>query len=155
MMRRENAMNATSKAVERLELTVTKVVAAGQRELFEAWLSPTSLAAFIRPGPGVTVPKAEVDARVGGDFLIVMRVGDTDIDHRGEYLEITPHERLVFTWLSGMTVPGSTVTIDFKPLPKGRTEMVLHHVGFPSEASRGNHEAGWTVILDTLAEQVA
>jgi uncharacterized protein YndB with AHSA1/START domain len=148
-------MSETLKAGATLQLTVTKTIAAGRRELFEAWLSPEALAAFIRPGPGVTVPTAQVDARVGGSFLIVMRVGDTDIEHRGEYLEISPHERLVFTWLSGMTVPDSTVTIDFKDLPDGRTEVALHHVGFPSEESRGNHEGGWTMILDTLADTLA
>lgn len=148
-------LSATSQGQETLQLTVTKIIAAGQRELFEAWLSPAALAAFIRPGPGVTVPTAEVDARVGGSFLIVMRVGDTDIEHRGEYREITPHERLVFTWLSGMTVPDSTVSIDFKALPDGRTEVALHHVGFPSGESRTNHEGGWAMILDALAGHLA
>lgn len=33
-----------------------------------------------------------------------------------------------------------------------QTELTLHHVGFPSEESRGNHEGGWTRIAEVLSK---
>ncbi len=139
---------------ETLELTVKRTINAERAELFEAWLTPEALTEFIRPAPNMSVPKAEVDAKVGGNFLIVMRVGDNDLEHRGEYKEINKYDRLVFTWISSMTIAGSTVTLDFKDVGDGKTEITLHHVGFPNEESRGNHHGGWESIVETLAAHV-
>jgi uncharacterized protein YndB with AHSA1/START domain len=134
-----------------LELTVKKTIKASQKATFDAWLDPKSLTEFIRPGPGMTVPEAKTDPQVGGAFKIVMRAGETDLVHEGTYQKIEPHERLVFTWLSGHTIPGSTVTLTFKAVSDKETEVTLHHKGFPSEDSRNNHQGGWTSILETQA----
>ena len=32
--------------------------------------------------------------------------------------------------------------------------VTLHHVGFPSEESRTNHEGGWGRILETLGKRL-
>jgi uncharacterized protein YndB with AHSA1/START domain len=72
--------------------------------------------------------------------------------HQGEYLEISKYDRLVFTWLSSHTIPGSTVTLTFKALSDKETEVTLHHKGFPSEEARQNHTGGWTEILKTQAK---
>lgn len=134
-----------------LTLTVERVISARPARVFDAWLDPAMLARFMKPGSGVTVPRAETDPRVGGRFDIVMKAGEKDIPHWGYYREITPHSRLVFTWESPFSVEGSTVTLDFAPEGDG-TRVTLTHVKFPSEDSRNDHEAGWTRILDTLSE---
>jgi uncharacterized protein YndB with AHSA1/START domain len=82
--------------------------------------------------------------------MIVMTVGEKEMPHRGEYKTIKPHEQLAFTWVSEHSIPGSLVTIDFKEKSPNETEVTLHHVGFPSEESRTNHEGGWGRILETL-----
>lgn len=132
-----------------LTLTVSRTIKAPAEALFEAWLDPQMLARFMTPGPGVTVPKAEADAREGGRFAIVMKAGDDEIPHAGTYKEITRHSRLVFTWESPFSVDDSTVTVDFAPADGG-TAVTLSHVKFPSEESRDNHEGGWTMILGAL-----
>ncbi len=132
------------------ELTVSRTIPASRKEVFEAWLSPDAIQHFMCPGEGMTVPKVEVDAREGGSFFIVMAAGDQEIPHRGEYKTIKRHEQLAFTWISDHTIPGSLVTIDFQEKSPNETEVTLHHVGFPNEDSRNNHEGGWTRILDTL-----
>ena len=43
------------------------------------------------------------------------------------------------------------MTLDFMPTDKG-TELRLHHIRFPSQESRDNHEGGWTSILAALEE---
>jgi len=136
---------------DRLELTVSRVVPAAPKEVFEAWLDPAVLAKFMLPAAEMPEPSVELDPRVGGSFLIVMKAGDRELPHRGEYKEIERYDRLVFTWLSGATVDGSTVTLDFEPAADGATKVTLHHVGFPSEESRDNHNQGWTRILETEA----
>ena len=135
---------------DKLELTVKRTIPAPRKDVFEAWLSPEALTEFIRPMPEMSVPKVEVDARVGGEFLIVMQAGDEEMPHRGEYRTIDRYDRLAFTWISPATIPGSLVTIDFVEIGPTETELTLHHEGFPTEEMRGNHEGGWTGILETL-----
>ena len=136
------------------QLTVIKIVPAACERVFEAWLSPEALAVFIRPAPGVTIPRVDVDARVGGKFLIVMKVGSSDVPHHGEYRVIDRYSRLAFTWHSAQTAPHSLVTIDFEALGPEQTRVSLHHADFPNETIRSNHETGWTGILDALSELV-
>ena len=140
---------------EALELTVTQVIPAAAKDVFEAWLDPKALARFMKPGDGMADARVEVDAREGGAFLIAMRAGDQELPHRGEYKTISKYDRLVFTWESNFTVPGSTVTIDFKEIAANQTELTLHHVGFPNEEARDNHQGGWGRIVDGLSKVVS
>jgi uncharacterized protein YndB with AHSA1/START domain len=132
-------------------LVITRIVPAPPRAVFEAWLDPRALSAFMCPAQGTRVSKAEVDPRVGGKFLILMNIGGKDLPHHGEYLAIEPYERLVFTWLSHHAGPGSEVTLRFEPLGTGETKLTLTHVGLGDATARANHEQGWTRILDALA----
>lgn len=137
-----------------LSLTCERFIAAPPEKLYDAWLDPDMLAQFIRPGENMSVPKVESDPKVGGRFLIVMRVGENDMPHSGTYNVLDRPKQLVFTWESPVSpVEGSTVTIDFEEA-KGGTNLRLTHVRFPSEESRKNHEGGWTRILATLEEAI-
>ena len=137
------------------ELTVTKVIPASRKEVFEAWLDPQALARFMKPMEGLLDCKTEVDPREGGSFLIVMRAGDIEVPHRGEYKTISRYDRLVFTWLSEHSSPDSIVTLDFIERGAQETELTLHHVGLPSEGQRASHEKGWNRIIETLAGDLA
>ena len=137
-----------------LHLACDRFIAAPPEKLFDAWLDPDMLARFMRPGENMSVPKVNTDPKVGGRFLIVMRVGDQDLPHEGTYKTIDRPNRLAFTWESPMSpIEGSTVTVDFDAA-EGGTNVRLTHVRFPSEESRSNHEAGWGRILATLADTV-
>ena len=91
------------------ELTVTRTIPAARQTVFDAWLSSEMLQKFMCPGEGMTCPKAEVDAKVGGNFLIVMTAGEKELPHRGEYKTIDRHDTIAFTWLSPYTVDDSLV----------------------------------------------
>lgn len=134
-----------------LSLTTSRLINAPAAKVFNAWLDPKMLARFMLPADGVSIPKVETDPRVGGRFSLVMKIGDKELPHGGTYTEITPHTRLVFTWESSFSVDGSTVTLTFAE-KAGGTEVTLHHVKFPSEESRDNHDSGWTRILAELAK---
>lgn len=132
-----------------LNLTVERTINAPQADVFNAWLNPEMLRKFMTPGPGMTVPKASNDPKEGGQFEIVMQAGENQIPHSGTYREISPHDRIVFTWISPYSVEDSTVTLQFKPVETG-THVTLTHIRFADEESRDNHKGGWTGILDTL-----
>lgn len=134
-----------------LEITLSKEIRAPRKKVFEAWLDTEALAEFIRPAEGVTVPKAEVDAREGGSFLILMQVGDQQLSHSGEYKIIDRYETLAFTWNSANAGEGSLVTLTFEELSADTTRILLHHTGLPSQNSRNAHQVGWSKILDALA----
>ena len=74
----------------------------------------------------------------------------------GTYQEVSPPQRLVFTW-KWETEPqhGETlVTIEFLDRG-GKTEVILTHERFPSETARDEHHKGWTGCLDRLGKVVS
>ncbi|TCD16520.1 SRPBCC family protein [Oricola cellulosilytica] len=135
-----------------LSLTLRKTIPAPVETVFNAWLDAKMLSKFMMPGKDMTVPRAESDGREGGRFMVVMAAGENEIPHAGTYLEVTPHERIVFTWESPHSVDGSTVTLNFKPAGPSATDLTLTHVKFASEEARTNHQGGWAGILEKLAE---
>ena len=137
-----------------LTMTVERTINADQKTVFDAWLDPAMLARFMMPGPDMSVPVAENDPRVGGSFQITMHAGGNDIPHHGTYKEISPHERLMFTWFGPSPAENSTVTLTFAPVTDG-THVTLRHDRFISEEIRDNHKMGWTGILTTLDHVVS
>jgi uncharacterized protein YndB with AHSA1/START domain len=133
------------------DVTLVRTIPAPPQKVFEAWLDERALLRFMCPAEGTSVSKVEVDARVGGSFLIVMNVGGQDLPHRGQYLEIERYQRLVFSWNSVHAGEGSRVTLRFEPLANEQTRLTLEHVGL-SEPARAPHESGWTHIIGELTE---
>jgi len=135
-----------------LTLNVSRNINAPIEKVFDAWLDPSMLAQFILPMPGMPRPQVENTPVQGGSFTIIMHVGDNEIPHTGEYLEISRPTKLVFSWVSPFSTDNSTVTIDFRGLDDGTTDIELTHVRFIDEAARSDHEGGWTNILAQLGE---
>lgn len=133
------------------ELKITRTIPATPEQVFNAWLDADALAKFMRPAEGMTVSKAESDAREGGEFLIVMKAGEQEMPHHGCYKTIEKYKRLIFTWNNPFNDTESLVTLLFADSGSGETDMTLHHVGLPNEESRDNHHGGWTRITDTFA----
>ena len=131
-------------------LVVRRVIPAPRERVFRAWLDPASLSQWMRPGRA-TDATAEVDARVGGRFRIVMIEGPKKYEHTGEYLAIEPPKRLEFTWISQATDHRPTVvTIEFLERDRG-TELVLTHRRLPAKQLE-SHRRGWTDILQLLEQ---
>jgi len=133
-----------------LSISLNKTINAPIGKVFDAWLDAKTLSKFMTPMPGMPEPRTESDGREGGHFTILMMVGDQEIPHKGEYLEVKRPDKLVFTWISPFSTEGSTVTIKFTALDDNSTAIDFTHVKFPDEESRNDHEGGWTAILDKL-----
>ena len=97
--------------------------------------------------------EASLDARTGGIYRVNVTGRDIAV---GEYVEITPYTRVVFTWgwENSPIPPGSTtVEVDLTPDGEG-TLLRLRHRGLTGEAM-GEHAAGWDHFLPRLAEVAA
>lgn len=95
-----------------------------------------------------------IDARPGGKLLIRYPGG---VEALGEVLEVSPPERIVFTYgyASGKPIaPGSSrVTIQVRPRAGG-AQVVLRHE-FSDPAVREEHIQGWRYQLSVFANAVA
>lgn len=135
-------------------LSVERTIPGPIDAVFDAWLNADTLKKFMTPGPGMSVPTATTDPRVGGRFHIIMKDADREIPHDGEYRVIDRPHRLVFTWVSE-PAGNSIVTLDFHRLTERSTRVTLTHEKLASEMSRDGHRGGWTAILESLGRVVA
>jgi uncharacterized protein YndB with AHSA1/START domain len=94
--------------------------------------------------------EADLDPRPGGVYRVVVNPRSTV---RGEYVEVVPHSRVVFTWgfeEPDATVPPGASTVEVTLTPDGdATILRLVHRDLP-EPSRGQHDKGWEHFLDRL-----
>lgn len=98
--------------------------------------------------------EAQLDARPGGGFRC--KVNENDIA-AGEYVEVTPYSRVVFTWgwEGENPVPPGSSTIEVTLAEDGDgTLLRFVHRDLPAEAL-GPHTEGWTHFLDRLAVAAA
>jgi uncharacterized protein YndB with AHSA1/START domain len=120
-------------------------------EVFRWWTEPDRLQEWMSP---IGTVEAEVDLRVGGALRIVMRGDGTVIEHFGEYLEIEPPRRLVFTWRSPFTgAEPSLVTLELEPEGASATQLRLVHSRL-LESALTSHRDGWGAMLDRLRGQI-
>ena len=135
-------------------VTVRREIAAPAAELFDAWLDPGKLAGWMRPFDTVRAD-VTLDARIGGEFEIVMHTPKGPVPHTGSYQEISRPRRIVFTWNSPFAGDhGSLVTVDFNARGLS-TEIVITHERLPSEEMVQAHAGGWNGILDRIGEAYA
>lgn len=132
-----------------------------EAEHFSNWYGPM----------GATIPKADMDVTVGGSRHIGMEMetpnGPMQMFFVGEYREITPTSRLVYTESMG-DADGNPMTAEQMGMPAGtpmetsvvveleadgdQTKMVMTHVGVPADSPGGQ---GWTMAIDKLEARLA
>jgi uncharacterized protein YndB with AHSA1/START domain len=138
-----------------ISLEISKVIAAPRAHVFAAWIDPDLVKLWFAPGEMV-VAAADVEAKVGGNYRIVMKGQNRDTTPTavGTYQEIIPNERLVFTWRwDGDPSQPTLVTVTFHDV-SGGTRVDLKHERFTSEETCKSHERGWIGCLDNLAKKI-
>ena len=97
---------------------------------------------------------ARIDARLGGIYRVNVTGANVAF---GEYVEVVPNQRLVFTWgwetpegVPNPLSPGSSrVEVDL--IPEGdSTRVRLTHSGLPNATVLGGQTAGWEHYLARL-----
>jgi uncharacterized protein YndB with AHSA1/START domain len=140
-------------------LRLERTFNAPAQAVFDAWMSVEVLRRWWPAGPDWETPVAEVDVRVGGSLRLVMRSPDgEEFGGRGEYLEITPPERLVFTWAwDGHEGHEGTqlVEVEFEERDDGTTTVVLTNRGLRDEETKRSHREGWEASFHNLDRVLA
>jgi uncharacterized protein YndB with AHSA1/START domain len=82
------------------------------------------------------------------------RLGLVGVEVAGQFLEIDPPRRLVFTW--GWThghaiAPGSTRVVVTLQAENGGTRVILRHHDLPDTEQVDHHRKGWDLYLSRLA----
>jgi len=94
--------------------------------------------------------EATIEAREGGIFVMKMADGTTA---RGQFLELTPNRRVVFTWgwvdHPGVAPGSSTVEVEIAEDGNGSLVTLSHH-GLPTEEIEV-HTMGWEHYVPRLA----
>lgn len=143
-------------------LILRRVLNATPERAFKSWTSPEHIQQWTRPEPGMVVPLVHMDLRAGGKFRIQMKDPDGEyFTAVGEFREVKPPERLVYTWdwekdgcgtkFGEVEGKPSLITVEFLKMGE-RTELVLTHARFATVESRDNHAQGWGRALDSFAK---
>jgi len=133
--------------------------------IWQMWTQPEHFKKWYGP-KGFTVPVAEMEVRVGGKRLVCMEMQNSDgsmkIWTTGEYTEVIPNQRLVYTE-SMADEQGNVVTMSDNEHPMktevtvlledlgGRTKMVMTHAGVPAGAGAN---AGWEQAFAKMADHL-
>jgi uncharacterized protein YndB with AHSA1/START domain len=95
--------------------------------------------------------EARLDARPGGDYQVLVAGRHPAA---GEFLEIVPYERVVFTFgwdEPDHPIPAGSTRFEITLIPDGDKTLVRFvHSGLPDDAV-ADHTSGWDNYLDRLA----
>jgi uncharacterized protein YndB with AHSA1/START domain len=135
-----------------MRLEITRTLPAPPEQVWRALTDPAALAAWFWPHLDNAV---EVELRTGGRYRITgPRAG---IAVAGEYLEIDPPKRLVFTWQWDGEAEQSRVTIELSATTgtseldaTGATALTLVHDRIADGPTRDQFAQGWHDCLDRL-----
>jgi uncharacterized protein YndB with AHSA1/START domain len=145
-----------------LVVRLERVIPASPDEVYRAWLDPDLLRRWLAPG-GITVERAEVEARVGGRYRIWHAASGVDVGgFECEIVELVPSERIVFRWgfvgpeRTAGPVYDSLLTITLRAVSGGATALTLVHERLDDLAAAMPHvadkvEVGWELVLEKLA----
>lgn len=134
-------------------LTIKRVINAKPKAIFEALTNKKILEKWFYADPEGVGATVRTNAHEGGTFKIDMHGQKETFTHTGEYKEVVPNKKLVFTWNSHV-VENTLVTITLNETGEG-TEVTLVHEFMPNEKMREGHTKGWNVIFDHLDELVS
>jgi len=139
-------------------LELKRVFQAPVALVYRAWTEPEMMDRWFHPDSRMS-SSCSVDLRVGGRYEIQMRPGGDDGPHvvEGVYREVIPEEKLVFTWRWQGDEKGveTLVTVTFRPVGDGATELTLLHEQFQREEERESHAKGWQGTFEQLVKLLA
>lgn len=142
---------------EERSLTVTRVIEAPSERVYDAFLNPDELSAWLPPD-GFSAEVHEFEAEVGGTFRMTFNAETEELEpyshtFYGQYEELKPSERIVYTESFETDDPGMagemTTTVTFEEVVDG-TEITLRQAGIPENIPPEDAKEGWLNSLDNL-----
>jgi uncharacterized protein YndB with AHSA1/START domain len=137
--------------------TVTRVFDAPREQLWKEWTEPERFADWFG-GTECEVPLSTVamDVRPGGGWKATMYLGPDrqEILWKGEYREVDPPERLVFTVSDRSDDRYELVRVVLTDLGDGRTEMFFEQRGHLRPEQYERTRRGWGSFFDRIDERL-
>lgn len=151
------AASTSASASDKPGFTLTRTLDAPVELVWRAWTDESELAQWLHPF-GVTTDAVSFDVRPGGTYAYTMTNTETGEEYPtgGTFLEVVPHERLVFTWAE----PGApadiapVITLTFTAQGDA-TELDLDLRGIAGEPGDDNVYDGWAEALANLGRRLA
>jgi uncharacterized protein YndB with AHSA1/START domain len=140
-------------------IRIRRVLDAPRERVWREWTDPESFADWFG-GQQCDIPLSGVsmEVRPGGSWRLTMFAPPDHprIDWKGEYLEVNPPERLVFT-VSDQAGDDAfeLVTVVLTDLGDGRTEMLFEQRGSMSPEEYERATEGWGMFFVRLEERLA
>lgn len=152
------------------QVLIERTFAASRDEVYQAWLDAERLERWFAPAD-CRFEVLKMDARTGGTFHWVVRdPKHGDCYTCGEFLDIAPGERIVFSWsnadekgnpskLAALSKDGEwpdlmTVTVSFADDGKGGTRLSLAQTVLESLAKKTGAYPSWLSMLDKLEREL-
>jgi uncharacterized protein YndB with AHSA1/START domain len=140
-------------------VTITRVFDAPRERVWKEWTEPERFAAWFG-GSESEVPLSTVsmDVRPGGSWRLTMfaEPGRREIHWWGEYREVVPPERLVFTICDQPRKEADELcTVVLTDLGDGRTEMFFRQDGRMSPEEYERAGQGWSTFFDVVDERLS
>lgn len=133
-----------------------RVIRATPEKVYRAFLDADAMAKWLPPN-GFTGKVHHMEAKVGGTYKMSFTNFTTGSSHSfgGEYLELTPHERIRYTdKFDDPNVPGEMeTTVNLKAGACG-TELTIVQEGVPAAIPPEACYLGWQESLILLAKLV-
>jgi uncharacterized protein YndB with AHSA1/START domain len=145
--KRNHAMSST--------IRLHRVLGAPAERVYRAFLDPAAMTKWLPPH-GFTCTVDKMDAKVGGGYHASFTNFSTGSSHGfgGEYLELVPNERLVYSDRFDAGLPGEMrTTVTLKPVSTG-TELEVVQEGVPDAIPAEACYMGWQESLSLLAHLV-
>jgi uncharacterized protein YndB with AHSA1/START domain len=141
------------------EMSFTRLLDAPAEKLFRLWTDPARMPEWFCPKPW-TVTDVEMDVRPGGESNMTMKGPNGEsMPNRGQYLEIVPNRRIVFSdaftgdWKPKDGAPFFVGIVEFEPEgDKTRYTCTARHwteADMKKHEQMGFHE-GWGIVADQL-----
>ena len=145
------------------ELVLTRLIDAPRHKVYRCWTEPALIVRWFTPPPWKTIA-AEIDVRPGGANLITMQGPDGSLmPNAGQYLEVLPARRLVFTdafvgdWVPSAK-PFFACVLSFED-EAGQTRYTARARHWNAEDCAAHEKmgfhTGWGIATDQLAALAA
>ena len=141
-------------------ISITRVIRAPRERVWQEWTEPERFADwFGAPGGEIPLETVTMDVRPGGAWRLTMYAGPQrhEIKWKGEYVEVVPPERLVFTITDQPSDDiNEIVIVGLVDLGDGRTEMHFEQRGgglTPEGYERAGR--GWGGFFERIEERLA
>ncbi len=150
-----------------ITLTMTRNFDVASERVFDAWLNPEMMKKWFFTLEG-TNKVAQNNPQVGGDWEIIDQRDGKEYRAIGEYLEIDPPQKLVFTFkMPQFSESQDTITVELKELQEGCEMTFSQNITVPHEENwtkadiekasgeyRDGSEHGWNLMFMGLKELV-